>query len=258
MQHGRGAASRLLQDLELDCRPAHRRDAQARHARDRAAGPVVVGREVDVDAGLRHRHHRDAVAGAQAVDEPGGGVHQAAPLSPRHALLVDQDDDEPAGVRVGVGRVAGILGGEVGREGATLGRPQRDELRLEDGARLAVDGHREVRRPQVGNGVAVAVDDGGVHLDELDAAPEGGCLLSRRRHARGDPGDDEHPEPNASTVAHGNPPRLHLLTPTERPATRSRCTRRRPRIARRRRPSGPTTGRPARCPTAARRRRSAE
>ena len=204
VQHGCGPASRLLQELELDQSPAQRGDAQTRHALDRATDPVVVRREVDVYAGLRHRHHGDPVAGAQAVDEPGGGVHQAAPLSPRDALLVDQNHDEPAGVGVDVGRVPGILRRGIGREGAPLGRPQRDELGLDDGARLPVDGHREIRRLQVGNRVAVAVDDGGVHLDELDAAPESGGLLGRRHHARGDRGDDEHAEPHPSTAAHGS------------------------------------------------------
>ena len=185
--------------------------AQARHAFDGATDTLVIGREVDVHAGLRHRHQGHPVAGAQAVDELGGGMHHVAPLPERDALLVDQDHDEPAGVGGCIGRVAGLRGGRNGRAGASLRRPQGDELRLDDGARLPVDRHREIGRPKVGNRVAVAVEDGGVHLDELDPAPEHGRLLRRDRPAQGDRGDRAHPEcrtpPNGQAM-----PRSHANT----------------------------------------------
>ena len=198
---GFGAASRLQQAGELERNLGA--DAQAGHAFDGAADPVVVRREVDVRAGLRHGHQGYPVAGAQALDERAGGAHDVAPLPERDALLVDQDHDEPPGVRVGVGRVRGVLRPGIGWPGAPRRRPQGDELRLDDGARLPVDGHREICRLQVRNRVALAVEHGGVKLDELDAGTEHGRLLGRERHAQGGDDDLDRPEPRPSSDGHG-------------------------------------------------------
>ncbi len=94
-----------------------------------------------------------------------------AALAKEDALLVDGDHDQPPAWLRGLRAIEDVAW--LWRRRDLAGRrPQRDVLRLDDAAGVPVDRHRELRWVEVGDRLAIAVDDADVDLDHVDAAPK--------------------------------------------------------------------------------------
>ena len=146
----------------------------------------VVRRELHRRPGRRQGDEPHLVVRSQRVEEVGGRPHDPSSFPEGDALAVDRQHDEPPAVAgrvggVGNGRRGGgdFRGGRLTRGGG--GGAQIDELGRHYPAGLAVDGNGELRRAQVGNRLAVVVDDADVDLQQLDAGAKHRELLRQRR-----------------------------------------------------------------------------
>jgi hypothetical protein len=166
---------------------------------DRGEEPRAVGREVLRRARIPEAAREDD--GREVVRTE--LVHRGLRDAPRQLLIghphrpVEHDDDEPA-------FGADVVGDGIGRRLAHPRRHRRRRLALgeidgeerDDWPRLAVLEHREIRGGQATNRLAILVEDGHVHLDNVQAGLKSGprllILAGERTRLAGEANRDTH------------------------------------------------------------------
>ena len=113
-------------------------------------------------------------AGLSLIEELAGGFEEGACTAEPNPELIDRDDEHAAVRRLQVGGEQRFE--RIGRLTLRGFHVDSNVVGGDDAARLAVDLHHEVRREQILDRLAVAVDDRHVDRNDVDPGSESRAL----------------------------------------------------------------------------------